>query len=35
VTFLSHLPEVKAPHLEDMDARVVVENLPFVLKVAI
>jgi hypothetical protein len=35
VAFLRQLPEVKAPHPEDMDVRLVVENLLFVPKVAI
>jgi hypothetical protein len=35
VAILSQLLEVKVPHLEDMDAQVVVENMPFVPKVAI
>jgi hypothetical protein len=35
VAFLSQLPEVKAPHPEDMDTRVLVENLLFLPKVAI
>jgi len=35
VAFLSQLLEVKALHQEEMDVRVVVENLPFVLKVLI
>jgi hypothetical protein len=35
VAFLSQLLEVKAPHPKDMDARVVIENLLFVPKVAI
>jgi hypothetical protein len=35
VAFLSQLLEVKTPYPEDLDVRVVIENLPFVLKVAI
>jgi len=35
VAFPNQLPEMNEPHPEDMDARAVVENLPFILKVAI
>ena len=35
MTFLTQLSEVNASHLEDMDDPVVVENMPFVLNVAI